>query len=104
MSDQIPLGLIGISHKTASVEIRERVALSEEEQKLAIRHMVDHFQVGGCMILSTCNRTEIYLSDDKIESKIEKIRSWLNEFKQCIEYTDQQISYELRDVAVVDHF
>ena len=31
MSDQIPLGLIGISHKTASVEIREKVALSEEE-------------------------------------------------------------------------
>ena len=104
MSDQIPLGLIGISHKTAPVEVREKVALSEEEQKLAIRHMVDHFQVGGCMILSTCNRTEIYLSDDKIESKIEKIRSWLNEFKQCIEYTDQQISYELHDVAVVDHF
>ena len=33
MSDQIPLGLIGISHKTAPVEVREKVALSEEEQK-----------------------------------------------------------------------
>ena len=104
MSDQIPLGLIGISHKTAPVEVREKVALSEEEQKFAVKHLVDHFQVSGCMILSTCNRTEIYLSDDKIEATIEKIRIWLNEFKQCAEFTDQQISYVLRDVDVVDHF
>jgi len=104
MSDQIPLGLIGISHKTAPVEIREKVALSEDEQKVAIKHMVENLKVDGCMVLSTCNRTEIYVSNDNIESTLEQIRSWLNEFKKCTEYNDQQITYKLNDTNVVEHF
>lgn len=104
MSDQIPLGLIGISHKTAPVEIREKVALSEDEQKVAIKHMVENLKVDGCMVLSTCNRTEIYVSNDNIASTLEQIRSWLNEFKKCTEYNDQEITYELNDTNVVEHF
>ena len=77
MSNRIPLGLIGISHKTASVEVREKVALSEEERKTALRHIVDNYHVSGCMILSTCNRTEIYLSDENLNESTEKIKSWL---------------------------
>lgn len=104
MNNQIPLGLIGISHRTAPVEVREKVALSEEEQKVTVRQIVDNFHSNGCMILSTCNRTEIYLSDDKIDKTIGKIRVWLNELKQCETYTDLEITYELHDVDVVEHF
>lgn len=104
MSDQIPLGLIGISHKTAAVEIREKVALSEEEQKVAIKYLIEEYGTDGCMILSTCNRTEIYVSNSKIESTIEHIKSWLNDFKSCTEYTDQNISYTLNGISVVEHF
>lgn len=104
MSDQIPLGLIGISHKTAHVEIREKVALSEEEQKVAVRYIMDNFRADGCMILSTCNRTEIYVSKNNIEPTLENIKSWLNEFKKCTEYTDDSITYGLLDVDAVEHF
>jgi glutamyl-tRNA reductase len=104
MSDQIPLGLIGISHRTAPVEVREKAALSEDEQKLAIRHFMDDLHSNGCMVLSTCNRTEIYLSDDKLDSTLQKIRLYLNELKKCESYTDVDITYELRDHQVVEHF
>ncbi|NJN25889.1 MAG: glutamyl-tRNA reductase [Cyclobacteriaceae bacterium] len=104
MSDQIPLGLIGISHRTAPVEIREQVALSVDEQKMAIRHIVEDHHSNGCLILSTCNRTEIYLSDDRLDKTTEKLRLWLNELKQCHAYTDMDITYELRDREVVEHF
>jgi len=104
MSDQIPLGLIGISHKTAPVEIREKVALSEEEQKTAIRHIIEDLHADGVMVLSTCNRTEVYISNDHIDGTIEQIKSWLNEFKKCSEYTDENITYKLHDVHVVEHF
>ncbi len=104
MSNQIPLGLIGISHKTASVEVREKVALSEDEQKTVIRQFIDQFNASGCMVLSTCNRTEIYLSDDHLDESIEKIRTWLNEFKKCHEYTDEEITYVLRESEAVEHF
>ena len=104
MSDQIPLGLIGISHKTAPVEVREKVALSDEEQKIAVRYIIDNFRADGCMVLSTCNRTEIYVSNNNIESTIEHIKSWLNDFKKCTEYTDDSITYGLHDINVVEHF
>ena len=104
MSDQIPLGLIGISHKTAPVEVREKVALSDEEQKIAVRYIMDNFRADGCMVLSTCNRTEIYVSNNNIESTIEHIKSWLNDFKKCAEYTDDSITYGLQDANVVEHF
>ena len=103
MSDKIPLGLIGISHNTASVEVREKVALSEEEQKIAVRHIIDNIHADGCMVLSTCNRTEVYVSNTNIDSTIENIKSWLNDFKKCIEFTNENITYELREVNVVEH-
>jgi len=104
MSDQIPLGLIGISHKTASVEVREKVALSEEEQKVAVKHISENLKVDGVMVLSTCNRTEIYISNEDINSTIEQIKPWLNEFKKCSEYTDDDITYTVDDSQVVEHF
>ncbi len=51
--------LVGIDHKTANVEVREKFSLSEEQAS----HLIyDYKQMGGdgMMILSTCNRTEIY--------------------------------------------
>lgn len=104
MSDHIPLGLIGISHKTAPVELREKVALSEEEQKATVSQIMDQFHASGCLILSTCNRTEIYLSADHIKDSINKVRLWLNEFKTCEEFTDPGITYELHDSEAAEHF
>lgn len=104
MSDQIPLGLIGISHKTATVEIREKVALSEEEQKVVVSHIMDNFHTDGCMVLSTCNRTEIYISSNKTDKTIDSIKSWLNEYKNCTEYTDDRIIYQLKNTDVVEHY
>lgn len=104
MRDQIPLGLIGISHKTAPVEVREKVALSEEEQKLAIHHIAEKLRADGVMVLSTCNRTEIYVSNEDIESLAIQIKTWLNELKGCSEYSDEEITYTLQDSFVVEHF
>ena len=104
MSDHIPLALIGISHKTAPVALREKVALSEEEQKATVSQIMDQFHASGCLILSTCNRTEIYLSADHLKDSIHKMRLWLNEFKKCEEFTDPGITYELHDSEAAEHF
>ena len=104
MSDQIPLGLIGISHKTAPVEVREKVALSEEEQRTAIQHLTENLKVDGAMVLSTCNRTEVYISNENLDTAIEQTKLWLNELKKCTEYTDASITYTQRDETVVEHF
>jgi glutamyl-tRNA reductase len=56
--------LIGINHKTAPIEVRERVAISHEELPGATRALAAVPGVTECMIVSTCNRVEILAAVD----------------------------------------
>jgi len=51
---------ITISHKNASLKIREQIALNEEECKNLMLRIRETFDVSETLVLSTCNRTEIY--------------------------------------------
>jgi glutamyl-tRNA reductase len=53
--------LIGISHKTAPVELRERVALPEGRAVSVLRELISADQINEAVALSTCNRTELYM-------------------------------------------
>ncbi|MDZ7607570.1 MAG: glutamyl-tRNA reductase [Cyclobacteriaceae bacterium] len=102
--DQIPLGLLGISHKTAPVEVREKVALSDTEQREALGHIINTLSADGCMMLSTCNRTEIYVSADDHEEIIEKLKGWLVSLKQTDLYSDSDLFYNLNGQSAAEHF
>ena len=52
---------LGISHKTAPVALRERVALTEGRAESFLRELVADAEVHEAVAISTCNRTEIYL-------------------------------------------
>jgi glutamyl-tRNA reductase len=52
---------LGISHKTAPLELRERVALTEGRAAGMIRELVEAPEVHEAAAISTCNRTELYL-------------------------------------------
>ncbi|HEV3227872.1 MAG TPA: glutamyl-tRNA reductase [Solirubrobacteraceae bacterium] len=52
---------LGISHKTAPVALRERLALSEREAERFVQEAVNTPEIREAVALSTCNRTEIYL-------------------------------------------
>lgn len=56
--------LIGVNHITASVDIREKVAFAPERMTEALRELLSHCQVSEAVIMSTCNRTEIYCAID----------------------------------------
>ncbi|MFH1740109.1 MAG: hypothetical protein ABIH23_13960, partial [bacterium] len=53
------LVLVGLSHKTAPISIRERVAFSPQDQERALLRLRQCEDVEECLLLSTCNRTEI---------------------------------------------
>ncbi len=60
------LGIVGVSHKTAPIEVRERVAFAEDKLPDALQKLVTVPGVGEAMIVSTCNRVELYAGvDDK---------------------------------------
>ena len=104
MNNHSTLGVIGISHKTAPVEVRDLVALNEEEQKYAINKLRDGFDIEGIMILSTCNRTEIYLSGDLVKEEIPKIQTWLDQYKSCRHFTDPGTVYVKTGSETARHF
>ncbi len=56
----MPLFTIGISHHTAPIEIREKVAIARSEYSVRVSELCALPGVEEVVILSTCNRTEIY--------------------------------------------
>jgi glutamyl-tRNA reductase len=55
------LRVIGVSHKTAPVEIREQLAFSSERLASAYESIKGQDAISECVILSTCNRFEVYV-------------------------------------------
>lgn len=71
---------IGINHNTAPLELREKVAFGPDKLQKALDELREKEQVNGSVILSTCNRTEIYCAVQP--SAKSHIIQWLSEFHQ----------------------
>ncbi|MBN3583666.1 glutamyl-tRNA reductase [Algoriphagus aestuarii] len=61
---QIKFRALSLSHKTAPVQIREIIALGDQEIQRILLKLKDFFSLNDVLILSTCNRTEVYYSHD----------------------------------------
>lgn len=62
-----PFGVVGLSHRTAPLEMRSRVSLPTEEIP-AFLELARANGVPECVVLSTCNRTEVYFSGAEAET------------------------------------
>lgn len=80
--DQITMTLLalGINHKTAPVALRERVTFSPETLDQALNSLLAQPLVQGGVVLSTCNRTELYLSVEQQENLQEQLVNWLCDY------------------------
>jgi glutamyl-tRNA reductase len=54
--------VVGCNHRTAPLEVREKLAFDDDGCSAALRAFRERFPKAETVILSTCNRTEIYLS------------------------------------------
>ncbi len=59
--------IAGLSHKTAPVEIREKLTFPAETQDEALHALLSYKNISEGVILSTCNRTEIYIVANNLE-------------------------------------
>ncbi len=55
------IAVVGLSHRTAPIEVRERFALAEEAQESVLRSVLAQPGFEGAVVLSTCNRTELFV-------------------------------------------
>jgi glutamyl-tRNA reductase len=65
---------LGISHKTAPLELRERLALTEGRAAGVLRGLVGTDEIAEAAAISTCNRTEIYLlAENPVEAETQAL-------------------------------
>ena len=61
--------IVGLSHKTAPIEIREKLYLNPLQQDLLLSELKSHPLVTESFVLSTCNRIEVYLK--RVDSSVD---------------------------------
>lgn len=76
------IAVVGLSHRTAPVEIREQLSIPEAEMETAIAQLRGCAHIQEAAILSTCNRLEVYVVTPEIESGIRETIQFLSESKQ----------------------
>jgi glutamyl-tRNA reductase len=75
----MPIVVVGINHRTAPVEVRERVVFEPARIPEALRELSSLPTVRESVIVSTCNRTELYCVTDSAESRLGE---WLQSYHQ----------------------
>lgn len=78
------IGVIGLNYKSAPVAVREKVAFSEQQITLFIKDLKQIEHVAGVVVLSTCNRVEIYFHTKavSVHQGFEIVLNQLLEFKR----------------------
>lgn len=90
---------LGINHKTASVELREKIAFSPDQMTDALQQLRLITDDSEAVIVSTCNRTELYCRGAAPEQLIE----WLSQFHQVDSNDLKQSIYVHNNVDAVNH-
>ncbi len=76
------IAVVGLSHKTALVEVREKLSIPEPQMESAIAHLTSCPHIEEVAILSTCNRLEIYIVTRETEYGIREVTQFLAEYSK----------------------
>ncbi len=103
------LTALGINHNSATLDLRERVAFSPEQLVEALQEGCDRLKTDELVILSTCNRTEMFFTEKaNSEVALENALQWLAEYHKldpelirssCYEYLGEQALEHMIQVA-----
>ena len=72
--------VIGLNHKTASIDLRERMAFAEDQMETALHQVKSLPSLKENMILSTCNRVEIYAAVRETEKAVLDLKHFLSQY------------------------
>ncbi len=92
---------VGLNHKTAPVQIRERVAFAPDQLPDTLRNLAAQANISEAAILSTCNRTEMLCCVDEANSEI--IIEWLRQHREFSENELEPYMYTHPDQMAVRH-
>src|SRR5690349_16099562 len=93
---------IGLNHRTAPVDVRERLSVAEAKQPEMLESLRALPGISGAAIVSTCNRVETFVSAEN-EDVIESVVDWLADRAEAQRSELEKHLYILRHGDVVKH-
>ncbi|MBI2390694.1 MAG: glutamyl-tRNA reductase [Deltaproteobacteria bacterium] len=100
-NDPLKVAVIGVSYKSAPVAVRERVAIAGDEREQFLAQLRGDHAVREAILVSTCNRVEIYAAGDSEEAVIERAKQL---FSQRVPADDiRPFLYDRRGRDAVHH-
>jgi len=97
----VTLFAFGINHKTAPVEIREKVAFAPEKLLAALQELTHTADIHEAAIVSTCNRTELYCGVDSTDGHA--IIEWFRQYHNLNANDVDPYIYTHADTQAVQH-
>ncbi|MFN3926575.1 MAG: glutamyl-tRNA reductase [Pseudanabaenaceae cyanobacterium] len=95
------IAVIGLSHKTATVEVREKLSIPEARLEEALIRLKGFPHISEAAILSTCNRMEVYVVASETEAGLRETVQFLSEFSGLpVTYLRRYLFILLRQDAV----
>ncbi len=95
--------ILGLNHKTANVEIRERLAFNGPKLEEGLFGLKKILHVKEVALLSTCNRVEIYTCVNNVASASENIKDFLSSFHQIERRSFEKSLYQYVESEGVRH-
>lgn len=100
----MPLVCLGVSHHQAPAEVRERHAFPPDKMSEALVALRDYDTVREAVMLSTCNRLEIYANLEDTERGVPQLKEFLGNFRHGdVTYDLEPYLYTLVEYAAIDH-
>lgn len=95
--------VVGLNHRTAPVELRERVAVPSSRMVKALHDLAGREHLAEVVLLSTCNRTEIYARSTKFHSAVSDVLDFLSEQGSAPPEDFSEHLYTYYDDSAVSH-
>lgn len=73
------IGVVGVNHNLAPINVREAVSFTDTKKIEAINILLDS-EIDEIVILSTCNRSEIYISGENIQQKVDEVANFYKDY------------------------
>ena len=95
--------VVGLSHKTAPIEVREKLNFPENTLPDALRKLMTYEGIRESLIMSTCNRVEIYASVQDSAQGIDRIKQFISDFHGLSREALERSLYVYPDAQGVRH-
>ena len=97
------LVLVGVNHKTTPVEIREKLAFNQAKLEASLEELVSSPEIIENIILSTCNRVEIYARVENTDRGIQLLQDFICDYHSISRGNLDQYFYSFCDNQAVEH-